>query len=432
MTQRRILRTLALALTLAMMLGACGSGWASEAPVELRAVWWGGAARNDMMNAIYDRYQELNPNVTIIREYSEWNDYWIKYSTQLAGGNPPDVIQFTDRELHSFVGQNAAVDLTPYVESGVLDMSNFNESALAAGTIEGKLYMVAMGLSTPVLEYNKTVLDEVGLGLPGDEMSWDEFTAYLKAVVDSGKLPEGMYPLADPSTDGAWFESYLRQFGKSLTDEGGSLNFGKDDAIGYFQWLEDMRQAGVVPPYSVTAEFDGKPKEESQIIAKVVAMFCVAGNQTKIYQNNMEDTLAIARLPIAPGQANPHGEVVMGAYLSVSPTSKNIEEAVKVVDFFVNDIEANRIFNCEQGIPGSTAVQEGIQDLLHPLDVRVTELLNETLKDIPAPQPRPSGTVEIYSAIKATNELIAYGQMSVDAAVAQFVADCQQILEEAR
>lgn len=193
-----------------------------------------------------------------------------------------------------------------------------------------------------------------------------------------------------------------------------------------------MRQAGVIPPYSVTAEFLNKPKEEAPIVKGVVAMFAVAGNQTKIYQNNMQDECGISRLPTMPDGVNPRGEVVMGAYLAVSPTSKNIDKSVEVINYFVNNVEANRIFNCEQGIPGSTVVQDGIQDLMHPLDIRVKELLNETLKDIPAPQPRPNGTLGIYSAILQTNEIIAYGQMSVEKACDQFMQDCQTALDETK
>lgn len=400
--------------------------------VELRAAWWGGPDRNDMMNAIYDRYEELHPGVTITREFSEWNDYWIKYSTQLAGGNPPDIIQFTDRELEQYVDQNAAVLLNPYIESGALDLSNFDESAIAAGSIGDDVYMVSMGLSTPVIEYNKTALEKTSLGVPTDNMSWNEFTDYLTQLASSNELPEGMYALKDPCDDGAWFLSYLRQLGKTLTDENGNLGFAKEDAVNWFQWVEDMRQAGVIPPYSVTAEYLNKPKEEAQIVTGSVAMFAVAGNQTKIYQNNMEDECDISRLPTMPDGVNPRGEIVMGAYLSVSPTSEHIDQAVDVVSFFVNDIESNRIFNCEQGIPSSVVVQEGIEDLMHPLDVRVKELLNETLLDIPAPQPSPNGTLGIYTAILQCNEIIAYGQMSVDEACTQFMQDCQTALDEAK
>jgi multiple sugar transport system substrate-binding protein len=427
---------MAFVVSVCFMFGCSGKSEQKAAqgsgPIELRAIWWGGPARNDMMNAIYDRYEKLNPNVKIIREYSDWGDYWIKYSTQLAGGKPADIIQFTDRELKQYVAQNAAVELSPYVKSGLLDLSNFSKSAIAAGSIGEKIYMIAMGLSTPLIEYNETALTPAGFGLPHDDMSWEEFTQYLINVTKSGKLPKGMYALQDIASDILWFQTFMRHYGKELADANGNLGYTAQEAKVLFQWMEDMRKAGVIAPYSVTAEFLGKPKEEAQIVKGACAMFVVAGNQSKIYQNNTKDTLGLSRLPTMPNGVNPRGEIVVGAYLSVSPTSKYIDEAVKVISFFVNDIEANRIFNCEQGIPGSTVVQKGIEDIMHPMDIKVSNLLNETLLDIPAPVPCPNGALAIISALTAANQAIAYGQMTVDKAVEQFMTESRQALEDAK
>jgi multiple sugar transport system substrate-binding protein len=142
--------------------------------------------------------------------------------------------------------------------------------------------MIAMGLSTPLIEYNETVLSATGYGVPHGDMTWDEFAQYLINITKSGKLPKGMYALQEEASDILWFQCFLRYFGKELADADGNLGFTEKEAKDWFQWIQDMRDAGVIAPYSVTAEFAGKPKEEAQIIKRSAAMFVVAGNQTKI------------------------------------------------------------------------------------------------------------------------------------------------------
>src|ERR687885_26892 len=107
------------ALAAAALLAACGSRAAPTAPpaeteskpaaptrpatpaaaspakpgseTRLRMAWWGGEARAKKWNQALDLYESKNP-VKISRETAEFNPYWEKMNTQMAGGNPPDVI----------------------------------------------------------------------------------------------------------------------------------------------------------------------------------------------------------------------------------------------------------------------------------------------------------------------------------------------------
>src|SRR5687767_2942145 len=65
----------------------------SEEKVELRVAWWGGQARHDKMNELFDLFEEKNPNITVSREFTVENQYAEKFTTQAAGGNAPDVMQ---------------------------------------------------------------------------------------------------------------------------------------------------------------------------------------------------------------------------------------------------------------------------------------------------------------------------------------------------
>ncbi len=422
-----------IALCILLLLGTVCVGNAEEI-VTIRAAWWGGTARNDMMNEIYDLYESEHPNVTIEREYGSWEDYWIRYSTQVAGGNAPDLIQFTDRELASYVGMGAVEPLTSYVEDGTIDVSQFSQSALSAGTLDGVLYEIAMGLSTPIIQYNATAIEAAGMPLPEMEMTWDELKNYLIDLKNTGKLPEGMYAIYDEGgVNGAfhWFYSYMRQKGEDWWTADGTLGFTQETVEEWLSWWDELRDEGIVLPYDRVAEFIGKPKEENPLVMGAVAMHSVAGNQAKIYQNNMEDETGIIRLPSLPNGANEHGEVIAGAYLAISSTSKHKEVVADIINFFVNDERANKIFNCEQGIYGNVAMQQAVADQIDPLDLIVTDVLNITLESIPMPAPYPSGSETVITLLQDTNEFVAYDVMSIEDAAKQFMTEVENVFRNA-
>lgn len=227
-----------IALCVLLMLGVTCTVSAEE-NVTIRAAWWGGTARNDMMNEIYDLYESEHPNVTIEREYGSWEDYWIRYSTQVAGGNAPDLIQFTDRELASYVGMGAVEPLAQYIDAGTIDVSQFSQSALSAGTLDGVIYEIAMGLSTPIIQYNATAIEAAGMPLPEMEMTWEELKDYLIDLKNTGKLPDGMYAIYDEcGVNGAfhWFYSYMRQKGEDWWTPDGKLGFTQATVEEWLGW----------------------------------------------------------------------------------------------------------------------------------------------------------------------------------------------------
>ena len=418
-----------IALCVLLMLGVTCTVFAEE-NVTIRAAWWGGTARNDMMNEIYDLYESEHPNVTIEREYGSWEDYWIRYSTQVAGGNAPDLIQFTDRELASYVGMGAVEPLAQYIDAGTIDVSQFSQSALSAGTLDGVIYEIAMGLSTPIIQYNATAIEAAGMPLPEMEMTWEELKDYLIDLKNTGKLPDGMYAIYDEcGVNGAfhWFYSYMRQKGEDWWTPDGKLGFTQATVEEWLGWWDELRNQGVVLPYDRVAEFIGKPKEENPLVMGAVSMHSVAGNQAKIYQNNMEDETGIIRLPSLPGGVNEHGEVIAGAYLAISSTSQHKEVVADIINFFVNDERVNKIFNCEQGIYGNVAMQQAVADQIDPLDLVVTDVLNITLESIPMPSPYPSGSETVITLLQDANEFVAYDVMSIEDAAKQFMSDVENV-----
>ncbi len=61
-------------------------------------------------------------------------------------------------------------------------------------------------------------------------------------------------------------------------------------------------------------------------------------------------------------------------FWSVNPKSANLEESIKYVSFFINDIEAGKALGVERGIPCSKAVRDAISPMLQAQDLEAPEL----------------------------------------------------------
>src|SRR5690625_2334711 len=150
------LYSLIVILIAAMVLVACGSSDENDATnnnaqtdnssddiIELRMAWWGGQERHDRTLEVIELYEERNPHIKIVPEYSGIEGYFDKLTTQFGGGNAPDIIQYGGN-LNDFVYRDVVLPLDDYV-GDVLDISLHDENMIDAATFDGKFYGVTLG-----------------------------------------------------------------------------------------------------------------------------------------------------------------------------------------------------------------------------------------------------------------------------------------------
>ena len=59
----------------------------------LNVLWWGSQTRHEQTTAMLEKFEELNPDIDVVMDYSDWDGYWTKLPAQVAGGQTPDVFQ---------------------------------------------------------------------------------------------------------------------------------------------------------------------------------------------------------------------------------------------------------------------------------------------------------------------------------------------------
>ncbi|MCM3439370.1 ABC transporter substrate-binding protein [Metabacillus halosaccharovorans] len=400
--------------------------------VEIRFAWWGSAERDKIYNQILDLYEEQNPNVKIIREPTGWNDYWTKLSTQAAGKNLPDVFG-----LHlllygnEYFTKDVLEPLDTYVESGVISTEGWDQSVLDAGTYNNQLLALAKGVTIQSFITNISKIEKLGMELPPANMTYEDLKEYALEMKE--KLPEGEYVFSgDPTSIEHGIEMWARQRGGSfLKEDGSELGFSKEDLTDYWTYWDDFRKAGVIPSGEVSAEQSGVT-DENTLFATGKAIFIERPtNQAKVFANYAGgDKLGILRYPLMEDGQYKSGEQLQVPAIVMSKNAKNKEEAAKLINWFVNDLEATKIYKAENGLPGTAPVRDNLTDVLDPLDVEAIEIMEKVGEEIPPTTIRPNGSVEILTIYKRYAEMVAFEKLSIKDAVDQFFDETNKALNK--
>lgn len=395
----------------------------SGASVELRVAWWGGQARHDMMNALFDKFEEKYPHITVVREFGTENQFVEKVTTQAAGGNAPDVVQTSSFFLNDFVARNIHMELDALVDSGDIDLSDFIVHDVEGGKVDGKLYMISLGHNITGIIHNTEMFNKAGVPLPQNGWTWDEYIQTLKDLQKS--LGSEAWASEDEGGTYRGLDMFLMQRGKSMFN-GNQLGFEKQDLIDWYSIWDELRKAGVVPPASIQAEEGDKPQEQSMLARGRVAMVSKSSNQLKIFQKAMKDELRIVSYPTDPNGKKVFPLIVPG--MGISPNSKHPKEAAQLINFIVNDEEAAKIFRGEHGPQASKKMQAVIYDSLSEPEKLEYAFVDEMMPfTMPYPA-MPGGSTSVQKLVLTENEAIAFGIKSIEQAVDDFFSQAEQIL----
>jgi multiple sugar transport system substrate-binding protein len=391
--------------------------------VTLRFAYWGNDDRVARTNKVIALFQAAYPKITVKGEPSGGTaDHFQIIDTQLAGNNAPDLIQFGGnypdyvkylQPLSDYLGKQLLIN-TP---------AQFDQTALVPATRDSKLWVVSLGTNTLVLAYNKTVIEAAGVALPKDNMTWDELLAYGKEL--KGKLPKGVAPFVDNSTNGANYLSYFyRQEGTPLwTSDGGGKSYATvETAKKWLQMWADMRAAGLIPDADTTTTYAETGTDSSALVAGKAAIGLIWSNQVASYQAAMKDKLGATTLPKG-GQKS--YAIQMSQYMGINKASKNLDAAALFINFFVTSPEAGAILGTNRGVPCSPVVRTAISGQATETDAAVYRIYN-AVADRTIPQdPNLPNDQQFVNELKLIGQAVALGKSTID----KGATDLQALIE---
>jgi ABC-type glycerol-3-phosphate transport system substrate-binding protein len=338
---------------------------AGKTPVKLRILWWGSQPRHDATLKALDLYTKKNPNVTFEPEYQSFDGYIDKLSTQAAAKNTPDVFQMDAAWFNDWASSNRLADLSS------VNTKDVDKALLDTGTYKGKVYAVPLGNNALGMIYNKVVFDKLGVQPP---KTWDELFQLAKDI--KPKLAKDQYLIKDLTADYTMYFSYQLSKGKGYPrTQDGKFNYDKDTWIEFMTKLQELRKGGFMAPADVTMSdknFDAKldllGQEKVMLKQSHAAEF---GG----FDSLKPGSFALTTLPKGTEAG---GWLKASMYWSVNPDSKAKEEAMKFIDWFINDQEAADILGTSRGVPVSKKIVDLLQPKFNANDKAGIQLITQT------------------------------------------------------
>ncbi len=408
---------------------AAADAGSAEGGKNLVMYWWGNQVRNDRTTAALDLYEEQNPGVAIDPQFADWDSYWDRLSTMAAGKSMPDVLQMDYMYVDQYAKSGLLVDLTPYIEDGTLDCSQISENTMLSGTIDGGVYAICAGINAPALLYDKTLLDENGITVK-DNMTMDEFFDVCREVYEkTGVKTDICYGTAN-----SWSEYFMRSFDVVVFGDK-KLNGTAEDWIPFFDQYELGLDEGWLLDPSVFAEISIGSVEQNPMVygsSPETRSWCALynSNQLAAMQGAAPEGMEIGITTWPAYDPVKSDYLKSSQFFSIGAGSANEEEAVKVLNFLINDVGANEILLGERGVPAPANVAEAITPKLSELDQKVTAFINDVVTPNCSPinPPQPDGASEVYDLLNRTVEEVCYRQKTAEEAATYFFDEANKIM----
>lgn len=177
------MKRIAVALAALLALAGCGNSGEPEStgPVSLRmTVWTSNEAHLKLFNDIAAAYRTEHPDVTEIKfDPVPFDAYTTTLTTQIAGGNGPDLAWILENSAPDFVSSGALVALEGY--DGLVP------AATKLWQQDGKLYAYPFSTSPFGIFVNKDLFTQAGQTLPSEliaqgKWNWDNAIAAAAAI----------------------------------------------------------------------------------------------------------------------------------------------------------------------------------------------------------------------------------------------------------
>jgi multiple sugar transport system substrate-binding protein len=355
----------AVTLSLVLSAAACGGGsngsGSNEQPKTL--TYWasnqGASIEVDkkVLQPELDKF-EKETGIKVKLEVVPWGDLLNRILTATTSGQGPDVLNIGNTWSASLQASGA---LLPWDEANFKKIGGkdrFVDSALGSTGVQGQdpaavpLYSMAYALY-----YNKKLFAEAGIAkLPA---TWDELVATGKKLTKDGQSAIGV--------EGSNLSNNIhqvfvlgKQHGADFFTPDGKADFTSDGAVAAVkQYVDLMAEHEIVAKGN--AEYAQNQSLSDFAKDKTAMVLWQTASATFASQGMKEDEWGVAPAPVqsgAPGQGKNTNSMVAGINMGVFKNTKNIDGALKFVNFMTGD-EEQKILNKAYGsIPPVKSAQQ--------------------------------------------------------------------------
>jgi multiple sugar transport system substrate-binding protein len=416
--------------SLALSTALTGRAFAQAA--EIRHFWWGNPERDKRTFAVIDIFNGKHPDVHVTGETLGFNDYFTKLTTQIAGGNMPDVIQMGYGVMLEYVDKGTLKPLDDAAAAGKIDLSKIDPSGLAAGTFRGKLYGLTIGANAMAAMYNKRIFEAAKIDVDPIVWTYDDIKAIGVKIKDANL---GLAGTDDLTADWGAFGVYTGQRGiANMYTPEGKFAFDAQMVIDWWKMWEDMRNAGATVSAEDSAAVAGIADLDKQgLVTGKSAISYAWSNQIVGTQALMQDKIGAGMRPTIKGAASSGQSAQPSQFVCLTRDATNDDAALAYMNAFVNDPDMTAILGLERGIPQQSDVRAALEPKLTEAEATTVAYFDAIQPHlVPLAPAAPAGNREVEEAFEQRAAVsVLLGQASIEDAAAAFMDEANAILSRA-
>jgi len=319
------------------------------------------------------------------------------------------------------------------VKDGTLSTKNIPDSVMDLGRYKGKLVGMPLGVNAITTIYNPDLLEKAGLDKKiNPDWTWQDMIKMSKKISDELKIWSTIGLLKD---DLGHLQIWLRQNGASLyNDEGTGLGYEDNQLfVEFFEMEKELLDYGAVAPLGLRRELV-HTVEEDPITDGTAAM------TTQRWSNQFVAITAAAgdfgdefKMTTVPSKKDGEKGLFVKAsqHFAVSKNTEHPEAAMKFINFFTHNLEAQKVMMGERGVPISTKIQKALRPELNKTQQKVFDYLELARKHAgPARKSMPPGHEQVSDLFQDTFYKVLYEQYTPEEGAKHFRTEVKKILAE--
>lgn len=340
-------RALSLLMACILLVGVGGFVFAQDITIEF-VQWWEPELPAGSFRQIMDDFEAMNPGIKVKLISNPFASTHEQVVVGAAAGTLSDVVGLDGAWVNDLVKQGAILPLNSFM----LADETFNEEDIAASvTLAGETYMLAIATFTYHLFANTDILEAAGI--QATPSNWSEFAEACQQIAGDGvygfNFPfSSLYASAGQDQLMTW----VWATGGRMLDENGKPNVEDNEIMGaVLTFLKEAYDGGLMSP----GVFSKQSQDMFEEFASGRSAFMVNGLSAiaPLYERNAD--LAFDLIPIPPREDFQGTPGVMYAPwgVGVSASSKNPQEAWKLVSYLMSPEVNSRIAEIANSLPGN-------------------------------------------------------------------------------
>jgi multiple sugar transport system substrate-binding protein len=408
LTRRQVFRYAAAAagsVALGSTLAACASGASSaqatvgpDTKADLVLTTWNIAADLVTYRKFAAEYKKKHPGVNIKVQVTPNGDFNQYLSTQLAGGNAPDIIRNTWQQIGRWASNGGFIPLDDYLPKDY--GQGFGKTFWSAAQLDGKVHGIPQHTDTFGTYYRTEIMDQIGEKVPSsldEAWSWDDFVALAREVQKATGKSAVAYGFEGVNTAYRWLPILYMHGGKLMEDDGKTPAIDTAEGVEAIAWFQKLYSDGLIPKSNTIKGSTTAAVENTFTSGQVGLMMWGDWIMGDIGKALPQDKWNITYMPKDRSAASDLG----GNLLSVSKNSKNPAVAADFIQFVCN--QQNMQYFCENDL--FLPVRTDLMD--KRLDFKSNKEQMSVFSEQASTVPAAMAKVETLPSFAAINQVLA-------------------------